>query len=38
MNNKNAELIKEILLIKLYHCSNHDKKFDDLKIKFNIKI
>ena len=38
MNNKNAELIREILLIKLYHCSDHIKEFDDLKTKFNIKI
>ena len=38
MNNKDAELTKEILLIKLYYCFDHIKEFDDLKAKFNIKI
>ena len=38
MNNKDAELTRKILLIKLYHCFDHVKEFDDLKMKFNIKI
>ena len=38
MNNKDAELTKKILLIKLYYCFDHIKEFDDLKMKFNTKI
>ena len=38
MNNRNTELTKKILLIKLYHCFDHVKKFDDLKTRFNTKI
>ena len=38
MNNKDAELIRKILLIKLYYCFDHVKEFDDLKTKFSIKI
>ena len=38
MNNRNTELTKKILLIKLYHCFDHVKKFDDLKTRFNTEI
>ena len=38
MNERNVELIKTKLLIKLYHCFNHDKKFDDLKANASTKI
>ena len=34
----NAELFKIKLLIKLYQCFDHNKKFDDLKTNANIKI
>ena len=38
MNKRNVELFKIRLLIKLYQCFNHDKKFDDLKTNANIRI
>ena len=38
MNNKSTELTRKILLIKLYHCFDHVKKFDDLKTRFNTEI
>ena len=38
MNNRDAKLIKKILLIKLYYCFNHVKEFEDLKTRFNTKI
>ena len=38
MNNRNTELIRKTLLIKLYHCFDHAKEFDDLKTKFNTEI
>ena len=38
MNNTNAKLTRKILLIKLYHCFDHVKKFDDLKTRFNTEI
>ena len=38
MNNKDIKLTKEILLIKLYHCFDHIKEFDDLKARFNTEI
>ena len=38
MNERDVELFKAKLLIKLYQCSDHDKKFDDLKMNANIKI
>ena len=38
MNNKDAELTRKILLIKLYYCFDHAKKFNDLKTRFNTKI
>ena len=38
MNNRSAELTRKILLIKLYHCFNHVKEFDNLKTKFSTKI
>ena len=38
MNNRSAELTRKILLIKLYHCSDHAKKFDDLKTRFSTEI
>ena len=38
MNEQSAELFKTRLLIKLYQCFNHDKKFDDLKTNASTKI
>ena len=38
MNERNVKLFKAKLLIKLYQCFNHDKKFDDLKTNASIKI
>ena len=38
MNERNAELFKTKLLIKLYQCFDHDKKFDDLKTNASTKI
>ena len=38
MNERDVELIKIRLLIKLYYCFNHDKKFDDLKTNANTEI
>ena len=38
MNERNVELFKAKLLIKLYQCFDHDKKFDDLKMNASTKI
>ena len=38
MNEQNVELFKVKLLIKLYHCSDHNKKFNDFKTNANTKI
>ena len=38
MNERNVELFKAKLLIKLYQCSDHDKKFDDLKTNASTEI
>ena len=38
MNEQDVELIKTKLLIKLYHYSDHDKKFDDLKTNASTEI
>ena len=38
MNERNIELIKTKLLIKLYHYFDYDKKFDDLKTNANTEI
>ena len=38
MNEQNVKLIKIKLLIKLYYCFDHNKKFNDLKTNANIKI
>ena len=31
MNERNVELFKTRLLIRLYQCSDYNKEFDDLK-------
>ena len=38
MNERDIELIRTKLLIKLYHYFNYDKDFNDLKANVNIKI
>ena len=38
MNERGVQLLKTRLLIKLYQCSDHDKKFDDLKTNASTKI
>ena len=38
MNERNIELIKVKLLIKLYYCFDHNKKFNDLKVNASIEI
>ena len=38
MNNRDTKLTRKILLIKLYHCFDHVKEFDDLKTRFNTEI
>ena len=38
MNERDVELFKTRLLIKLYQCFNHDKKFDDLKTNASTEI
>ena len=38
MNNKDIELIKKILLIKLYYYFDYTKDFNNLKMRFNIEI
>ena len=38
MNGRDAELLKTKLLIKLYQCFDHNKKFDDLKTNANTEI
>ena len=38
MNERDVELFKVRLLIKLYQCFDYDKKFDDLKTNVSIKI
>ena len=38
MNERNVELFKTRLLIKLYQCFDHNKKFDDLKTNVNTEI
>ena len=38
MNERDVELFRTRLLIKLYQCFDYNKKFDDLKTNVNIKI
>ena len=38
MNERDAELSKTNLLIKLYHCFNYNKKFDNLKANVSTRI
>ena len=38
MNERNVELFKVKLLIKLYQCSNYNRKFDDLKTNASTRI
>ena len=38
MNERDVELLRTRLLIKLYQCFNHDKEFDDLKTNANTEI
>ena len=38
MNERNAELLRTRLLIKLYQCFDHDEKFDDLKTNASTEI
>ena len=38
MNERDAELFKARLLIKLYQCFDHNKKFGDLKTNASTKI
>ena len=38
INERGAELFKAKLLIKLYQCFDHDRKFDDLKTNASTKI
>ena len=38
MNERDVELFKVKLLIRLYQCFDHNKKFDDLKTNASTKI